>query len=67
MIRSNHLRRMIERSLADFFAQGLKAREAASTAAVVSSAPKRGTFASSSPVAGLSTASTPSPIQAPST
>ncbi|MGY4380912.1 hypothetical protein ACVWZ3_008551 [Bradyrhizobium sp. i1.3.6] len=47
-------------------AQAGKARSAASTALVVSSAPSCGTFASSMPVAGLFTAKTGEPTQAPS-
>jgi hypothetical protein len=67
MIRSNQRRRMPERSLAVFRDQALKASSAFSIACVVSAAPKRGTFAMTSPVAGLVTGTDGSPVQAPPT
>src|SRR4051812_40726902 len=53
--RSNHLRRMRARSFAVFLLHAGKARLAASIACRVSLAPRSGTLAMISPVAGLST------------
>jgi hypothetical protein len=67
IIRSNQRRRIWERSLASFFDQVRKASSAASTARVASAAPKRGTRATISPVAGLPTDWAGSPIHWPPT
>src|SRR5216684_2202657 len=66
MIRSNHLRKILERCLAVSFAQAGNARSAASTACVASAALICATFASSTPLAGLFTARAGVPTQAPS-
>ncbi len=66
MIRSNHLRKMLERCLAVSLAQAGKARSAASTACVVSAVLITGTFASSTPLTGLVTERCGVPTQAPS-
>src|SRR5262245_33489668 len=66
MIRSNHLRRMLERCFAVSLAQAGKARSAACTACVVSAVLMTGTFASSSPFTGLVTGRDGEPTQAPS-
>ena len=67
MMRSNQRRRICARSFGSAFAQGPKARSAASIAPTASAWPKRGTLAMGSPVAGLSIGSTPSPTHLPST
>ena len=64
---SNQRRRICARSFGSAFAQGPKARAAASIERTASAWPKRGTLAMSAPVAGLRTASTPSPTHLPST
>ena len=66
MIRSNHLRRMLERALAVSLAQAGNARSAASTACVVSAVLMTGIFASSTPLTGLVTGFDAFPVQAPS-
>src|ERR1700731_1734553 len=66
MIRSNHLRKMLERCLGVSFAQAGNARSAASTACVVSAVLMRGIFASSTPLTGLVTGRDALPVQAPS-
>src|SRR5579871_1539863 len=66
MMRSNQRRRICARTFGSAFAQGPKARSAASIAPTVSAWPKRGTRAIGLPVAGLSTGSTPAPTHLPS-
>ena len=66
MIRSNHLRKMLERCLAVSLAQAGNARSAASTAWVASAVLILGTFASSTPLTGLVTGLAGVPVQAPS-
>ena len=66
MIRSNHLRRILERCLAVNFAQAGNARSAASTACVVSAVLMTGILASSTPLTGLVTGRDGVPTQAPS-
>ena len=67
IISSYQRRRILERSLAVFLAQGLKAFSAASIASLVSFVPNFGTLAIVSPVAGLVTGISPVPIHAPLT
>src|SRR6185312_16723280 len=64
---SNQRRRMRARSFASIFAQGAKARWAASIARIVSASPKRGILASTAPLAGLAIGRVPSPTHFPST
>ena len=64
--RSNHLRRIAERSLASSLLQVLNAFSAASMACLVSAVPRRGTLAISSPVAGLVTGISGVPTHLPS-
>src|ERR1700722_6058016 len=66
MIRSNHLRKILERCFAVSLAQAGNARSAASTACVASAVLMTGTFASSTPLTGLVTGLAGVPIQAPS-
>ena len=67
MMRSNQRRRIWARSFGNVFAQGLKARCAASIAPIVSASPKRGVLARTAPVAGLAIGRVPSPTHFPST
>ena len=67
MMRSNQRRRICARSFGNVFAQGLKARCAASIAPIVSASPKRGVLARTAPVAGLAIGRVPSPTHFPST
>src|ERR1700686_4341500 len=66
MIRSNHLRKILERCLAVCLAHAGNARSAASTAWVASAVLIFGTFASSTPLTGLVTGLAGVPVQAPS-
>ena len=65
-IRSNHLRKILERCLAVSLAQAGNARSAASTACVASAVLMTGIFASSTPLTGLVTGLDAFPVQAPS-
>src|SRR5271154_6124695 len=67
MMRSNQRRKICARSFGNVFAQGPKARFAASIAPIVSASPKRGVLARTAPVAGLAIGRVPSPTHFPST